>query len=347
MSKTVLVTGGAGFIGSNFVHYLMEKYPDYRIVILDALTYAASVDNLPAPTSHGLTENSRVQFWYGNVCNAELVDARVEEANFVVHFAAETHVTRSIYDNLAFFQTDVIGTQVVSNAVLKRGKNVELFVHISTSEVYGTAQGELMDEDHALEPMSPYAGAKCGADRLVSSYVKTYDLPAVILRPFNNYGPRQHLEKVVPRFITSAILGEPLTVHGDGSAARDFVYVDDTCRAIDRVMHAPVDKVRGRVFNIASGEDRSVRSIAENVAREMSLDADQIIYTGDRPGQVVRHTGDASRITNELDWKPEVSWEDGIKQTIDWFRNERDWWSKQLWMRHIPIRAASGKVEMH
>src|SRR3972149_3624499 len=159
---TLLVTGGAGFIGSNFVHYMAKKYPDYRIVVLDALTYAGSMDNLP-PEMREL-DHPRFKFWYGNICNAELVDTLVEEADYVIHFAAESHVTRSIYDNLLFYQTDVLGTYNVANSVLKAESKVERFIHISTSEVYGTAQSEKMDETHPLDPMSPYASAKCGAD---------------------------------------------------------------------------------------------------------------------------------------------------------------------------------------
>ena len=160
----------------------------------------------------------------------------------VIHLAAETHVTRSIYDSLLFFQTDVIGTQTVANAVAKARDRIQRFIHISSSEVYGTAKSAKMAEEHPLEPMSPYASAKCGADRLVFSYWATYRIPIVIIRPFNNYGPRQHLEKVVPRFITSALLEEPLTVHGTGESARDFLYVEDTCRGIDMVLSAPSRK---------------------------------------------------------------------------------------------------------
>ena len=164
--KSILVTGGAGFIGSNFVRHIYDKYPGYRLIVLDALTYAGSVNNLP----DGGFDSERFQFWYGNVLNADLVDALVRESDIVVHFAAESHVTRSIFDNRQFFETDVLGTQVVSNAVLRNRDRVELFVHISTSEVYGTALAKKMDEEHALNPMSPYAAAKCGADRLVYSY---------------------------------------------------------------------------------------------------------------------------------------------------------------------------------
>ena len=220
--STILATGGAGFIGSNFVRYLYENYPDYRILVLDLLTYAGSVENLPVGFNQ--VSNGRLQFWYGDVRNAALVDTLVAESDVVVHFAAETHVTRSIYDNYHFFETDVLGTQVVANAVLKHAKRVNRFIHISTSEVYGTAVAEKMSEDHPLLPMSPYASAKAGADRLVYSYWATYQLPAIIVRPFNQYGPHQHLEKVIPRFITSCLLDEPLRVHGDGSAARDFTH---------------------------------------------------------------------------------------------------------------------------
>ena len=240
--KTFLVTGGAGFIGSNFVHHLFHKYPDYRILVLDLLTYAGSVDNLPTDF-HDASSSGRIEFWYGDVRNASLVDNLVRRADVVVHFAAETHVTRSIFDNHHFFETDVLGTQVISNAVL-RAEKVDRFIHISTSEVYGTADSSLMDEQHPLMPLSPYAAAKAGADRLVYSYWATYQLPATIVRPFNNFGPRQHLEKAVPRFVTSCLLDEPMRVHGDGSAARDWIYVQDTCEAIDCVAHC--DKADGR-----------------------------------------------------------------------------------------------------
>jgi dTDP-glucose 4,6-dehydratase len=343
--RKILVTGGAGFIGSNFARYLLREYPNYKLVILDALTYAASIDNLP--TKLHANGDGRVEFWYGNVCNAELVNSRVAEVDAVVHFAAETHVTRSIHDNLLFFQTDVIGTQTIANAVLKAGSKVERFIHISTSEVYGTAIGEFIDEDHPLNPMNPYASAKCGADRLVYAYFATYKIPAVIIRPFNAFGPRQHLEKVVPRFVSGALLGEDLTVHGDGSAGRDFIFAEDLCRAIDAVLHAPLEKVAGEIFNVATGHTRTIGSIASDVARLMDYPASRITFVGDRPGQVQRNVGDASKIRRVLGWEPSVSWETGLRQTIDWYRDNTAWWNNQLWMRRIAIRTSSGKVELH
>ena len=345
MTKNILVTGGAGFIGSNFVNYLYEKYPDYRITVLDALTYAAAMDNLPQSIMN--QADGRVRFWYGNVTNADLVDTLVAEADIVVHFAAETHVTRSIFDNLLFFQTDVIGTHAVANAVLKAHDRVERFIHVSSSEVYGTAIRDKMDEDHPLNPMSPYASAKCGADRLVYSYYATYGIPAIIVRPFNNYGPQQHLEKVVPRFITSVLLNEPLTVHGDGGAARDFLYVGDCCRGLDTIAHAPISKVAGEVFNLACGEHRTVLSIAEDIVRMMEGDPSAIRFIGDRPGQVGRHTGDAAKAKRVLGWEPEYDWPTGLARTIAWFRESRNVWERQMWARRILIRTLSGTVEFH
>jgi dTDP-glucose 4,6-dehydratase len=343
--KTFLVTGGAGFIGSNFVHRLFHKYPDYRILVLDLLTYAGSVDNLPTDL-HAANSSGRIEFWYGDVRNASLVDSLVKRADVVVHFAAETHVTRSIFDNHHFFETDVLGTQVISNAVL-RAETVERFVHISTSEVYGTADAELMDERHSLLPLSPYAAAKAGADRLVYSYWATYQLPAVIVRPFNNYGPRQHLEKAVPRFVTSCLLNEPLRVHGDGSAARDWIFVDNTCDAIDRVAHCDAKTVIGEVINIGTGVSLSVAEIARAVVKQMGMPESLITYVGDRPGQVFRHTCDASKARRLLGWEPTASFEDGLKTTIEWYRANREIWQKQLWMRDIPIVTRSGKKELH
>lgn len=345
MKKTILVTGGAGFMGSNFVRFLYNNYPDYRIIVLDALTYAGDIENLPVNINEN--SNDRLVFWYGNVRNGELVDTLMSQSDIVVHFAAETHVTRSIYDNFLFFETDVLGTQTIANAALKYRDRIEKFVHISTSEVYGTAYNELMDENHPLMPMSPYASAKAGADRLVFSYWATYELPMVITRPFNNYGQYQHLEKAVPRFITSCILNEPIRLHGDGSAARDYIFVEDTCDAINLLVHADAKKVCGEVFNVASAVHRSMLSVAQDVVRMMGRDESIITFTGERPGQVLRHTGDITKIKNMFGWMPKMSWEEGLQKTIKWYTENRKWWEKQLWMRSVPIITKSGKKELH
>lgn len=345
--KTILVTGGAGFIGSNFVRYLLDKYPDYRIVVLDLLTYAGNMDNLPREMmDHPGNGSARLVFWYGNVRNAELVDTLVSQSDCVIHFAAESHVTRSIYDNWIFFETDVMGTQVVSNSVLKHRDRIERLIHISTSEVYGTADSEFMDEEHPLKPMSPYASAKAGADRLVYSYWATYDIPAVIIRPFNNYGPYQHLEKAVPRFITSALLGEPITVHGRGEAQRDWLFVEDHCKALDQALHCDIHKVKGEVINIGTGRSISILGIAEKI-KELTKSTSPITFVGERPGQVVRHTSSTDKAKRALNWEATTKFEDGLSKTVDWYRSNTKWWQKSMWLRQVPIRTAAGKVEYH
>ena len=345
VEKTILVTGAAGFMGSNFVRYLFGKYPEYKIIVLDALTYAGNIENLPVNiNTHA---EKRIVFWYGNVKNGELVDTLVSQSDVVIHFAAETHVTRSIYDNYIFFETDVLGTQTIANAVLKYRDRVERFIHISTSEVYGTALKEKMDEMHPLMPMSPYASAKAGADRLVYSYWTTYDEPVIIVRPFNNYGPYQHLEKAIPRFITSCILNEPIRVHGNGNASRDYIFVQDLCVALDMLLHADLGKVKGEVFNVAAGVHRSVLSIAKDIVKMMGKDESIIEFVEDRPGQVFRHTGNIQKMKKRFQWEPKVTWEEGLRRTIEWYRENQPWWEKQLWMRTIPIITKSGKRELH
>ena len=338
--KTFLITGGAGFIGSNFLRYLYQRYPEYRFLVLDLLTYAGSVDNLP--TSFDQCDG-RLEFWYGDVRNAALVASLVERSNVVVHFAAETHVTRSIYDNYHFYETDVLGTQVIANSILRHMRTIDRFIHISTSEVYGTALSDHMGEDHQLMPLSPYASAKAGADRLVYSYWATYKLPAIIVRPFNNFGPRQHLEKVVPRFITSCLMDEPLTVHGDGSAMRDWTFVEDTCLALDKLVHCDRNHVVGEAINIGNATHKSVAEIAKLVVKAMGKSERLITYTGDRPGQVFRHTADNTKAAKLLGWKPTVSFDDGLQKTIAWYRANEAWWRKQLWMRDTPVESKGFK----
>ncbi len=345
--KNILVTGGAGFIGSNFVHYMYEHYPQYKILILDALTYAGNVANLPE-AYNALRDHPQLEFWYGNILNAQLVNDLTARADMVVHFAAESHVTRSIYDSSEFFRTDVLGTQVLANAVLSNRNRIRRFIHISTSEVYGSAQYPAMDEQHPLMPMSPYAAAKCGADRLVFAYWQTYHIPAVIVRPFNNYGPRQHLEKLVPRFITNAVLGIPMRIHGNGRSARDFVHVQDTCRALDLILHAPQDAVIGETFNIGSGQERDILSIAEDICTRLCPDKTNArTFVGDRPGQVIRHTCNWEKIHRALGWEPQISWEEGLPATIDWYTTHQEWWQAQCWMHEIPIITSEGNKELH
>src|SRR5437016_8370764 len=242
MPKRVLVTGGAGFISSNFIRHLLRATP-HEVVSLDALTYAGNVENLDDVMSH-----ERLSFVHGDIRDAELVRDVVSQVDVIVHAAAESHVEKSIEEGAReFVTTNVEGTQILLDAI--REAPVERFVLISSSEVYGTAEHGPMDEDHPLKPRSPYAATKAGADRLAYAYYVTYGLPIVIVRPFNNYGPRQHPEKVIPRFITQALRDEPLTIHGDGHATRDWLYVDDDAEAIEAVIAAPLDAVAGEVLN--------------------------------------------------------------------------------------------------
>ena len=327
--KKLLITGGAGFIGSNFINYIHRCYPDYKILLLDALTYAGNLDNI----SPALKSNCHFEFFHGNITHPDLVGKLVAEADIVVHFAAESHVTRSIYDNAIFFETDVIGTQVVANAAVNNP--VELFVHISSSEVYGTALACPMDEEHPLNPMSPYAAAKAGADRLIYSYIKTYDLPAVIVRPFNNYGPCQHLEKAIPNFIVSALQDKPLTIHGDGNSSRDWMFVEDTCEALNRVLHAERDRVIGQTINLGTGTDTSVVEIARRVLSLMNKPESLIQFIDDRPGQVTQHTSSVNKSRECLDWQTKVGLDEGLKRTIEFYQNNRKWWERIMWMKEL------------
>ncbi len=342
-ARTILVTGGAGFIGSNFVEHWFDKYRNDNIIVLDALTYAGNPQNFP---DH-IKESARFEFWYGNITNDELVNSLVARADIVAHFAAESHVARSIFDNKIFYMTDVIGTQVLANAVLKHYKKVERFIHISTSEVYGTALTNPMTEEHPLNPMSPYASAKAGADRLVYSYWATYDIPAIIVRPFNQYGQRQHLEKVIPRFITSALKNTPLTIHGDGSARRDWLHVRDTCERIEVIINAPLEKVKGQVFNIGSGYDLDILSIAKLIISAMGRSEDLISFIGDRPGQVQRHISSTDKAKKILGINAGRPFEAGLQETIKWYEENQHWWKPLEWMKEVKILTKSGKVERH
>ena len=212
---------------------------------------------------------------------------------------------------------------------------IELFVHISSSEVYGTALANPMNEEHPLNPMSPYAAAKAGADRLVYSYMKTYDLPAVIVRPFNNYGPCQHLEKAIPNFIVSAFQNKPLTIHGDGKSSRDWIYVEDTCQALDKILHASRDKVIGQVINLGTGKDTRVADIGKKVLEKLGKPETLLEYIEDRPGQVSRHISSTARSKELLDWQARTDLDEGLEKTVEFYKNNRQWWERFIWMKEL------------
>lgn len=342
--KIVFLTGAAGFIGSNFLEYMFDKYPTYRFLVLDALTYAGNMENIP----ERIRNSNRFNFFYGSVVNYHLVDMLMQHADFVVHFAAETHVSRSINDDTTFFETDVMGTRTMMTSLVNHKKKVQRFIHISTSEVLGTAESDAMDENHPLNPRSPYAAAKAGADRLVYSYCCTYDVPAVIVRPFNNYGPRQHLEKVIPRFITNAINKEPLTIHGDGLQERDWVCTYDICRALDIILHnEDFEKIKHQVIHLGSGNPVSILEIARIIAKELNVPNDQLLFIADRPGQVRRHISSTKKAAELLHWHAEISLEEGLKQTIEWYKKNQDHWRKLEPMKYVPIYINDETLEMH
>ena len=322
-TKRVLVTGGAGFISSNFIHHLLRE-TRYEVVSLDALTYAGNLENLSDVISH-----ERFTFLHGDIRDPELVRQLVSEVDVIVNAAAESHVEKSIAEGGSeFVTTNVEGTQILLDAI--RANPVERFILISSSEVYGTARYAPMDEEHPLEPRSPYAATKAGADRLAYSYFVTYGLPIVIARPFNNYGPRQHPEKVVPRFIIQALRNEPLTVHGDGHASRDWLFVDDDAEAIEAIIAADLDRVAGEVINIATGVDISVTEIADHVLAALGKPAELRTHVSERPGQVDRHIGSTRKTEQLLGWRARTSFVDGLEPTIAWYRDNRAWWESVL-----------------
>ena len=327
--KRILVTGGAGFISSAFIRHLLHATP-YEVVSLDALTYAGNLENLRDVRSH-----ERLSFVHGDIRDESLVRDVVAGVDVIVNAAAESHVEKSIAEGASeFVATNVEGTRVLLDAI--RQEPVERFILISSSEVYGTAERAPMDEEHPLNPRSPYAATKAGADRLAYSYCATYGLPIVIVRPFNNYGPRQHPEKVVPRFILQAFAGEPLTVHGDGTATRDWLYVEDDAEAIQAVIEADLDRVAGEVVNIATGVDVSVSEIADLVLELTGKPGSLKAFVDERPGQVRRHIGSTERAERLLGWRARTSVEEGLRRTVAWYRDNQAWWAEQL-----PARVSS------
>jgi dTDP-glucose 4,6-dehydratase len=323
MPKRILVTGGAGFISSNLVRHLLE-HTTHEVVSLDALTYAGNLENLADVMSH-----PRLAFVHGDIRDAGLVREVVAGVDVIVNAAAESHVEKSIVEGASeFVTTNVEGTQILLDAI--RETPVERFLLISSSEVYGTAAYAPMDERHPLEPRSPYAATKAGGDRLAYSYWVTYGLPIAIVRPFNNYGPRQHPEKVVPRFITQALAGDPLTIHGDGHASRDWLHVDDTASAIEVLVDAPIERIAGEVLNVATGVDITVAEIARLVLEAVGNPEATAVNVEERPGQVDRHIGSTDVMERLTGWRSSIAFEDGLERTVAWYRENEAWWGGVL-----------------
>lgn len=316
----ILVTGGAGFIGSNFVTFMMNKYPDYQIINLDALTYAGNLENLEAVKNH-----SNYSFVKADIADTAAIETVMQQGvDAVINFAAESHVDRSIIDPQIFVRTNVLGTQVLLDAARKY--NVPKFVQISTDEVYGTlGETGLFTETTPLAPNSPYSASKAGGDLLVRAYHETFGMNVNITRCSNNYGPYQFPEKLIPLMISNALNDKPLPVYGDGLNIRDWLYVEDHCSAIDLVLH---QGVAGEVYNIGGNNERTNIQIVGTILEFLGKPESLIKYVQDRLGHDRRYGIDATKITTELGWEPQYPFNKGIKETIEWYLNNKTWWQR-------------------
>lgn len=316
----LLITGGAGFIGSNFVIYMLQQHLDYQIVNVDALTYAGNLENLKSVENH-----PNYTFVKADITDAAAMDTLIGDGvDVVVNFAAESHVDRSILEPEVFVKTNVLGTQVLLDAAKKY--NITKFVQVSTDEVYGSLDATgLFTEETPLTPNSPYSASKAGGDLLVRAYHETFGLPVNITRCSNNYGPYQFPEKLIPLMISRALADQALPVYGDGMNIRDWLYVEDHCSAIDLVIH---EGVSGEVYNIGGNNERTNVHIVNTVLQELGKPDSLITYVQDRPGHDRRYGIDPTKITNELGWKPKHTFETGIKETIQWYLNNKEWWTR-------------------
>ena len=314
--KKILVTGGYGFIGSNFARYMLKAYPEYHLINFDKLTYAGNRDNLA-----DIERNPRYTFVKGDIADIEEVRGVMAGVDEVVHFAAESHVDRSIESPAIFIETNVTGTSNLLECAMSAG--VKKFVHVSTDEVYGSLpEGGYFTEQTPLSPNSPYSASKAGSDLLVRAYYETYKFPGVITRCSNNYGPYQFPEKLIPLMISNALEDKPLPVYGDGMNVRDWLYVEDHCRAIDAVLHKGKT---GEVYNIGGSNEWHNIDLVKLLLKDLGKPGSLIKFVKDRLGHDRRYAIDSSKIQKELGWSPRTTFEDGIKKTIAWYRNNSTW----------------------
>ena len=321
----LLVTGGAGFIGSNFIRSVFKAHPDYRIVNLDLLTYAGNLENLRDISEQASADGGRYEFVRGSIADSALVDRIVGQGlDAIVNFAAESHVDRSIDSSRVFVETNVLGTQVLLDAALRHG--VGRFVQISTDEVYGSlGPTGTFSETTPLSPNSPYSASKTSADLFTRSYYETYGLPAIITRCSNNYGPYQFPEKLIPLFITNALSDQKLPLYGDGLNVRDWIHVEDHCAAIDRVLHAGRP---GEVYNIGGNCEKTNAEITGTILSELGKPESLIRHVKDRPGHDRRYAIDCGKICSELGWSQTYDFREGMKQTVQWYLDNREWWQR-------------------
>ncbi|MFA5882092.1 MAG: dTDP-glucose 4,6-dehydratase [Eubacteriales bacterium] len=317
--KTILVTGGAGFIGSNFIHYLFREHPGVKVINLDLLTYAGNLENLKA-----WEDNPDYRFVKGDIADAKIVNGIVPEADYIVNFAAESHVDRSIEDPSVFIRTNVMGTQVLLDAARKH--EIKRYLQISTDEVYGSlGPTGYFTEATPLAPNSPYSASKAGADLLAAAYFETYGLPVLITRCSNNYGPYQFPEKLIPFFIKRLLNNQTVPVYGDGLNIRDWLHVEDHCSAIDAVLQKGSP---GQVYNIGGNNEKTNMEITKFVLAGLNKPESMIEYVKDRLGHDRRYAIDSSKTRRELGWEPKIGFDEGIKQTIAWYLDNREWWEK-------------------
>ena len=322
--KKYLITGCAGFIGSNFVHYMLKKYPEILLVNLDKLTYAGNLENLK-----DVEGDPRHVFVQGDICDKELVESLFAKYDFdyVINFAAESHVDRSIENPGVFLETNIMGTQTMMDACRKYG--IKRYHQVSTDEVYGDLPLDRPDlfftEETPIHTSSPYSASKASADLLVMAYHRTFGLPATISRCSNNYGPYHFPEKLIPLMIANALADKPLPVYGTGENVRDWLYVEDHCKAIDLIIH---NGRVGEVYNIGGHNEMKNIDIVKIICRELGKPESLITYVADRKGHDMRYAIDPTKIHNELGWLPETKFEDGIKKTIQWYLDNKDWWEE-------------------
>lgn len=318
--KKLIVTGGAGFIGSNFIKYMLNKYKDYKIINLDLLTYAGNMENLK-----DIQDNPNYEFIKGDIADKELVERIVSQGiDYIINFAAESHVDRSIENPECFVRTNIMGTQILLDAAKKY--EVKKYVQISTDEVYGSlGVTGLFSEETSLAPNSPYSASKAAADLLVKAYYKTYKLPINITRCSNNYGPNQFPEKLIPLIITNALEGKDIPVYGDGLQIRDWLHVVDHCSAIDLVLHKGKT---GEVYNIGGNNEKTNIEVVKLILKKLNKSETLIKHVKDRLGHDRRYAIDSSKIQNDLGWKTKYNFDKGIAQTINWYIENREWWEK-------------------
>lgn len=316
----LLVTGGAGFIGANFIHYWLNKYPEDQIVNVDALTYAGNLENLSL-----IQDNPNYQFIKGDICDVELVNSAVKGVDLIVHFAAESHVDRSIIDSSSFIKTNVLGTHLLLEAAKNNG-NIR-FHHISTDEVFGSLgmTDDKFAEKTSYDPRSPYSASKAASDHLVRAYFHTHNLPITISNCTNNYGPYQFPEKLIPLFVTNLIEGKKVPVYGRGSNIRDWIYVDDHNAGVDAIIKK--GKI-GETYCLGGENELTNLDITNDILNLMGFGEEMIEYVEDRKGHDLRYAMDITKAKNELDWYPKVDFKTGLAVTVEWYKNNQSWWKK-------------------